>query len=59
MMGRDAEGKKRGRAEGDGIYGHRESSEARERAPYLIRGLLNLGGRHGVKALNAHVLSPA
>ena len=44
-LGKDAEGRGRSRGGKDGIYGRRESSEARARAPSPIGGPLNPGGQ--------------
>ena len=44
VMGRDTKGRRAERRGEGGIYGRRESSEARARAPSPIGGLLNPGG---------------
>jgi hypothetical protein len=45
---KDAEGRGRNRGGKGGIYGRRESSEARARARSPIQGQLNSGGQTGV-----------
>jgi hypothetical protein len=42
---KNAEGRGRNGERGGGIYGRRESSEARASTPCLVRRLLNLGGQ--------------